>query len=137
MAGGWAFVTSYDDHFVHDVTMISYIVFSIIYHFLYPYVYAKVCEFGAEGTRGRAPPANGAGGASPALALAQARAPLNKHDLKVVQAKRTMATLFLLAMIPLVYLFIRHKVHIIPGGTSAGTGGELLHAALTWRLPRH
>ena len=42
MAGGWAFVTSYDDHLIHDVTMISYIVSSVAYHFLYPAVYARV-----------------------------------------------------------------------------------------------
>jgi hypothetical protein len=42
MAGGWSFVTSYDDHLVHDVTMISYLVFSALYHFLYPAVYSQV-----------------------------------------------------------------------------------------------
>jgi len=131
MAGGWAFVTSYDDHFVHDVTMISYILFSIIYHFLYPYVYFKVCGRSAISYRGCTSPTNVVGRASPELTLTQAREPLNKHDHKVVQAKRTMATLFLLAMIPLVYLFIRHKVQIIPGGTLACTSGELLESALT------
>ena len=50
-------------------------------------------------------------------ATAQARSPLSAADQRVVRAKRTMATLFLVAMAPLIYLFVRHKLYVIPGGT--------------------
>ena len=48
--------------------------------------------------------------------MIQARSPLSAHDARVVRAKRTMATLFLLAMFPLIYLFVQHKLYVIPGG---------------------
>ncbi|KAF9446745.1 hypothetical protein P691DRAFT_166821 [Macrolepiota fuliginosa MF-IS2] len=74
--GGWVYITSSDDHDVHDFFMILYMVCNI------PWTIGGVLS-----SRG-----------------------------KSVRRRRTLvASVFFLSIVPLVYFFIQHKVHRIPG----------------------
>ncbi|KAJ7219905.1 Frag1/DRAM/Sfk1 family-domain-containing protein [Mycena pura] len=73
--GGWVYVTSSDDHEVHDFFMISYMVCNI------PWMLGCVV-----------------------LAPAQTR-----------RRRLTVASGFFLSLIPLIYYYIQHQVHRIPG----------------------
>ncbi|KAJ8072662.1 Protein cwh43 [Marasmius tenuissimus] len=76
--GGWVYITSSDDHDVHDVCMIGYIVLNI------PWMVGGILS-----------------------------TPLEYAS---VRRKRViLSSVFFLTIIPLVYFFIQHKVHRIPG----------------------
>ncbi|KAF9466466.1 Frag1/DRAM/Sfk1 family-domain-containing protein [Collybia nuda] len=76
--GGWVYITSNDDHDVHDIFMITYMVCNI------PWML---------------------GGIS-----------CTPTEQASVRRKRTfVATAFFAAIIPLIYFFIQHKVHRVPG----------------------
>ncbi|KAI9029267.1 calcofluor white hypersensitive protein [Hyaloraphidium curvatum] len=89
-AGCWIYITSTDDHFVHDVGMIAYLVLTLIY------MVGMVVE-------------------SRRIASSWDPSPERKECAK-------WRTRFLLAFVasipPLVWLFIRHKVHRLPGAYS-------------------
>ncbi|KAH9972711.1 Frag1/DRAM/Sfk1 family-domain-containing protein [Lactifluus volemus] len=73
--GGWVFVTSSDDHDVHDVLMIGYIVLNI------PWMLGNIRL---------------------------------SHG-KVHRRRVRIASLFWVSLIPMIYFFVQHKVHHIPG----------------------
>ncbi|KAF9256349.1 hypothetical protein L218DRAFT_911394 [Marasmius fiardii PR-910] len=76
--GGWVYITSSDDHDVHDVCMIGYIVLNI------PWMVGGIIS-----------------------------TPLEYAS---VRRKRiVLASVFFFTIIPLIYFFIQHKVHRIPG----------------------
>ncbi|KAF9067240.1 Frag1/DRAM/Sfk1 family-domain-containing protein [Rhodocollybia butyracea] len=76
--GGWVYITSSDDHDIHDIFMISYIVLNLPWMIGGIYSTSKTCSS--------------------------------------VRRKRTIiASAFFLSIGPLVYFFIQHKVHRIPG----------------------
>ncbi|TFK40056.1 Frag1/DRAM/Sfk1 family-domain-containing protein [Crucibulum laeve] len=76
--GGWVYITSSDDHDVHDVMMILYMVCNI------PWMLGGIAS-------------------TPVKSMG-------------VRRKRTyIATAFFTTIVPLVYYFIQHKVHRIPG----------------------
>ncbi|KAG5637424.1 hypothetical protein H0H81_004631 [Sphagnurus paluster] len=75
--GGWVYITSSDDHDVHDVCMILYILTNI------PWMAAGVLS-------------------------APKSSPLRRKRI-------TLASVFFTTLIPLIYFFVRHKVHRIPG----------------------
>ncbi|KAK1229087.1 Protein cwh43, partial [Marasmius sp. AFHP31] len=76
--GGWVYITSSDDHDVHDICMIGYIVLNI------PWMVGGILS-----------------------------TPLEYAS---VRRKRVvLSSVFFLTLIPLVYFFIQHKVHRIPG----------------------
>ncbi|KAL0574045.1 Protein cwh43 [Marasmius crinis-equi] len=76
--GGWVYITSSDDHDIHDVCMISYILLNI------PWMVGGIMSTPVEHTS--------------------------------VRRKRViLASVFFLTTIPLIYFFIQHKVHRIPG----------------------
>ncbi|RPD60996.1 hypothetical protein L226DRAFT_462521 [Lentinus tigrinus ALCF2SS1-7] len=76
--GGWVFITSSDDHDVHDVLMISYIVLNL------PWMFGSL-----------------------------ACTPL-EHTASRRRRLWTSATFFL-SILPMIYFFVQHKVHRIPG----------------------
>ncbi|KAJ1891785.1 Protein cwh43 [Kickxella alabastrina] len=84
--GGWVYVTSGDDHDVHDVMMISYMLLTVPYMILL----VKSCDKSMFTHSARA------------LAL-------NKTRRKWVSA------LFFGSIPPMIYFFINHKVHKVPG----------------------
>ncbi|KAA1467420.1 hypothetical protein DENSPDRAFT_792681 [Dentipellis sp. KUC8613] len=73
--GGWVYITSNDDHDVHDVLMILYIVCNI------PWMWVTTSLSGGNARRHRI----------------------------------TMASMFWLSLVPMIYFFLQHKVHRIPG----------------------
>ncbi|KAH0833136.1 Frag1/DRAM/Sfk1 family-domain-containing protein [Lanmaoa asiatica] len=73
--GGWVYITSNDDHDVHDVLMVLYIVCNV------PWMLGGIVN-----------------------------TPTNH-----VQVRRRRFVSFFASIIPLVYFFIQHKVHRIPG----------------------
>ncbi|KAH9846239.1 Frag1/DRAM/Sfk1 family-domain-containing protein [Lenzites betulinus] len=76
--GGWVYITSSDDHDVHDVLMISYIVLNI------PWMFGSI-----------------------------ACTPVNHV---ASRKRRRLASLgFFAAIAPMIYFFIQHKVHRVPG----------------------
>ncbi|RDB31055.1 Protein cwh43 [Hypsizygus marmoreus] len=74
--GGWVYITSSDDHDVHDVLMITYMVCNI------PWMGGGIACTPAGDVRRR---------------------------------RIFVATAFFVSLVPLVYFFIQHKVHRIPG----------------------
>ncbi|KAK0235644.1 Frag1/DRAM/Sfk1 family-domain-containing protein [Armillaria nabsnona] len=76
--GGWVYITSSDDHDVHDFFMITYMVCNI------PWMLGGIACTPQQSTRIR-------------------------------KKRRLVATAFFTSIIPLVYFFIQHKVHRIPG----------------------
>ncbi|KAI0259848.1 Frag1/DRAM/Sfk1 family-domain-containing protein [Gloeopeniophorella convolvens] len=76
--GGWVYVTSSDDHDVHDVLMILYILLNL------PWMYGGVRLSGGKARR---------------------------HRSRVGSA-------FWFSLLPMVYYFVQHKVHRIPGAYS-------------------
>ncbi|KAK2463467.1 hypothetical protein APHAL10511_004553 [Amanita phalloides] len=74
--GGWVYITSTDDHDVHDIFMISYILCNL------PWMLGGITCTRYKNVRRR---------------------------------RKFVATTFFGTLIPLVYFFIRHKVHRIPG----------------------
>ncbi|KAI0636196.1 Frag1/DRAM/Sfk1 family-domain-containing protein [Trametes polyzona] len=76
--GGWVYITSSDDHDVHDVLMISYIVLNL------PWMFGSIAF-------------------TPASHVASRR------------RRRFAAFSFFAAIVPMVYFFIQHKVHRVPG----------------------
>ncbi|KIK62372.1 hypothetical protein GYMLUDRAFT_41803 [Collybiopsis luxurians FD-317 M1] len=76
--GGWVYITSSDDHDVHDIFMISYIVLNIPWMIGGVYSTSKKCP-------------------------------------RVRRKRSFIATAFFSCIVPLVYFFIQHKVHRIPG----------------------
>ncbi|KAI0648890.1 Frag1/DRAM/Sfk1 family-domain-containing protein [Trametes meyenii] len=78
--GGWVYITSSDDHDVHDVLMIGYIVLNI------PWMFGSIfcTPLGHVASRRRSPWLTG-------------------H------------TRFFAALVPMIYFFIQHKVHRVPG----------------------
>ncbi|KAJ4479963.1 Frag1/DRAM/Sfk1 family-domain-containing protein [Lentinula aciculospora] len=76
--GGWVYITSTDDHNVHDIFMIMYIVLNL------PWMVGGIYS--------------------------------TSQKCPTVRRKRSIiASLFFLFIVPLVYFFIQHKVHRIPG----------------------
>jgi len=73
--GGWVYITSSDDHDVHDVLMVLYIVLNI------PWMLGNI-----------------------RLSQGEAR----RQRIRV-------ASLFWLSLLPMIYFFVQHKVHHIPG----------------------
>ncbi|TFY72042.1 hypothetical protein EVG20_g957 [Dentipellis fragilis] len=73
--GGWVYITSNDDHDVHDILMILYIVCNI------PWMWVTTSLSGGKARRHRI----------------------------------TMASTFWLSLVPMIYFFLQHKVHRIPG----------------------
>ncbi|KAI0059171.1 hypothetical protein BV25DRAFT_1860733 [Artomyces pyxidatus] len=73
--GGWVYITSNDDHDIHDVLMILYIVCNL------PWMWGSA-------------------------AMAQGR---------TRRRRILVASLFWLSLIPMMYFFVQHKVHRIPG----------------------
>ncbi|KAJ1922020.1 Protein cwh43 [Mycoemilia scoparia] len=86
--GGWVYVTSTDDHDIHDIMMISYMIFTL------PYMILMIKT-----------------GSSRTLTnyTAPAEARLANKRRKIVCA------LFFGSIPPMVYFFISHKVHKVPG----------------------
>lgn len=78
LCGGWVYVTSNDDHDVHDIFMISYIICNL------PWMLGGI-------------------------ACTPPRSALVRRRRKII------ATTFFATIIPLIYFFIQHKVHRIPG----------------------
>ncbi|KAJ3788058.1 Frag1/DRAM/Sfk1 family-domain-containing protein [Lentinula aff. detonsa] len=76
--GGWVYITSSDDHDVHDVFMISYIVLNLPWMIGGIYSTSKRCP-------------------------------------SVRKKRSIIASTFFLSIVPLVYFFVQHKVHRIPG----------------------
>lgn len=78
--GGWVYITSTDDHDLHDIFMISYIVLTI------PWTLAitKLSDAGS----------------------------------KVKRYRKYTSLTFFAALVPLIYLFIQHKVHRVLGAYS-------------------
>ncbi|KDQ53108.1 hypothetical protein JAAARDRAFT_39481 [Jaapia argillacea MUCL 33604] len=78
LCGGWVFITSNDDHDIHDILMISYIVCNL------PWMLGGISctTLGNE---------------------------------KAQQRRQLIATTFFASMIPMIYFFVQHKVHRIPG----------------------
>lgn len=79
--GGWIYITSSDDHDIHDIAMIVYLLCTI------PHVVGTIKT-----------------------------APQNP---KAQQYRKLFAYTFFGALIPMVYFFIQHNVHRIPGGKSS------------------
>ncbi|KAL4268280.1 Calcofluor white hypersensitive protein [Pleurotus pulmonarius] len=74
--GGWVYITSSDDHDVHDVLMIAYIVCDL------PWMLGGIaCT----------------------------------QNTVVRRKRRMIATGFFASIVPLIYFFIQHKVHRVPG----------------------
>ncbi|KAF5392189.1 hypothetical protein D9757_001378 [Collybiopsis confluens] len=76
--GGWVYITSSDDHDIHDIFMISYIVFNLPWMIGGVYSTTKKCP-------------------------------------SVRRKRSIVASAFFACIVPLVYFFIQHKVHRIPG----------------------
>ncbi|KAF8905015.1 Frag1/DRAM/Sfk1 family-domain-containing protein [Gymnopilus junonius] len=76
--GGWVYITSSDDHDVHDFMMILYIVCNL-----------------------------------PWMVLGIATTPISRRSVR--KKRKFIAGLFFVTIVPLVYFFIQHKVHRIPG----------------------
>ncbi|KAI0329269.1 hypothetical protein GY45DRAFT_1253146 [Cubamyces sp. BRFM 1775] len=76
--GGWVYITSTDDHDVHDVLMISYIVLNI------PWMFGSIA-------------------CTPVSHVASR------------QRRRWTSIAFFAAIVPMIYFFIQHKVHRVPG----------------------
>ncbi|KAI0350036.1 hypothetical protein OH77DRAFT_1431428 [Trametes cingulata] len=76
--GGWVYITSSDDHDVHDVLMISYIVLNV------PWMFGSIA-------------------CTPPSHVASRR------------RRRWTSYAFFAAIVPMLYFFIQHKVHRIPG----------------------
>ncbi|KAJ1677430.1 Protein cwh43, partial [Spiromyces aspiralis] len=86
--GGWVYVTSGDDHDVHDVMMISYMLLTL------PYMIMMI-KTGSNRT------------------LTSYVAP---EDAKVsTRRRKIVCKLFFGIIPPMIWFFIRHKVHKIPG----------------------
>ncbi|THH23217.1 hypothetical protein EUX98_g7963 [Antrodiella citrinella] len=86
--GGWVYITSTDDHDWHDLLMISYLVFNI------PWMFGGIA-------------------ATPATHTITRR---RSKDIHISWfGRKTFTYSFFLAMLPMVYYFIQHKVHRIPG----------------------
>eukprot|EP00898_Chlorokybus_atmophyticus_P001713 jgi/Chlat1/2542/Chrsp175S02395 len=96
-AGGWIFFTSCDDHFVHDVTMVSYLVLSLLSYIFVPWL------------------------------MYAARSPLTPQDRRLVRNKLLVLLAFLVNLVPLVYYFLQHKLHAVPGAYT-------LYAFAEWAL---
>lgn len=73
--GGWVYITSSDDHDVHDVLMVLYIVLNL------PWMLGNI-----------------------RLSQGEARS-----------QRIRVASLFWLSLLPMIYFFVQHKVHLIPG----------------------
>ncbi|OBZ72336.1 Protein cwh43 [Grifola frondosa] len=76
--GGWVYITSNDDHDIHDVLMIAYIVLNI------PWMFGSIICTPVQYTQAR-------------------------------RRRRLMASAFFISIIPMIYFFIQHKVHRVPG----------------------
>ncbi|KAG0708082.1 Frag1/DRAM/Sfk1 family-domain-containing protein [Suillus ampliporus] len=76
--GGWVFITSNDDHDVHDVLMITYILCNV------PWMWGGVL-------------------CTPS------------GHVKARRRRRYVAAGFFVSIIPMIYFFIQHKIHRIPG----------------------
>ncbi|TBU27075.1 Frag1/DRAM/Sfk1 family-domain-containing protein [Dichomitus squalens] len=76
--GGWVFITSSDDHDVHDVLMVSYIVLNL------PWMFGSLAFTPANHTAAR-------------------------------RRRRWTSIAFFGSLVPMIYFFIQHKVHRIPG----------------------
>ncbi|KAI0714424.1 Frag1/DRAM/Sfk1 family-domain-containing protein [Cerioporus squamosus] len=76
--GGWVFITSSDDHDVHDVLMISYIVLNL------PWMFGSLAFTPVQHTASR-------------------------------RRRLWTSTTFFLSIVPMIYFFVQHKVHRIPG----------------------
>ena len=76
--GGWVYVTSSDDHDIHDIAMAVYLICTI------PHVVMTITS-----------------------------APQNP---KAQQYRKLFAYTFFGALVPMIYFFIQHNVHRIPGG---------------------
>ncbi|KAL1919654.1 uncharacterized protein VTP21DRAFT_1585 [Calcarisporiella thermophila] len=76
--GGWVYVTSTDDHFLHDVAMITYLVLTL------PWMVGGILSTPIELQRS-------------------------------LRMRKRLCYTFFGSLIPLVYLFIQHKVHHVPG----------------------
>lgn len=94
LCGGWVYVTSSDDGLVHDVCMVLYIVMNV------PWMAGSVLMSKGRGVR--------------RIRYAQPRY-RGKRTANIL--KRTaMALTFFGTIAPLVYWYLQHKVHRIPGG---------------------
>ncbi|PIL29869.1 hypothetical protein GSI_08076 [Ganoderma sinense ZZ0214-1] len=76
--GGWVFITSSDDHDIHDVLMIAYIVLNL------PWMFGSLAFT----------PAN---------------------HIAARSRRRWTSIAFFASLVPMIYFFIQHKVHRIPG----------------------
>ncbi|KAJ1967435.1 Protein cwh43, partial [Dimargaris xerosporica] len=97
--GGWVYITSTDDHNTHDVAMITYMLCTL------PYMLWMIST-------------------TPST-------PLALTDRSACQKAKQWRTLFFgaffAAIVPLVYFFIQHKVHKVPGAYS-------IYAIFEWAL---
>ncbi|KAJ1910607.1 Protein cwh43 [Tieghemiomyces parasiticus] len=97
--GGWVYITSTDDHQTHDVAMIAYMLLTL------PYMLCMIST--------------------------TASTPLAVTDRAALRAAKKWRTVFFAsffaAIVPLVYFFIQHKVHHVPGAYS-------VYAIFEWAL---
>ncbi|KIW02846.1 uncharacterized protein PV09_05902 [Verruconis gallopava] len=87
--GGWAYVTSTDDHDWHDIFMISYLVATL------PWTLGCLA--------------------------------LSPPNPKAIKYRKAFATAFFSTLVPLIYFFIQHKVHKVPGAYT-------IYAFFEWSL---
>ncbi|KAI0788033.1 Frag1/DRAM/Sfk1 family-domain-containing protein [Fomes fomentarius] len=76
--GGWVYIPSYEDHDVHDVLMITYIVLNL------PWMWGSL--------------------ACTAL-----------HHTAARRRRRWTSIAFFTSLVPMIYFFVQHKVHRVPG----------------------
>ncbi|OMH79029.1 Protein CWH43 [Zancudomyces culisetae] len=89
--GGWAYITSSDDHDAHDVFMILYMLLTL------PYMLMSIST-----------------GSS--LTLLSKISPSTSST--ATKYRKIVASAFFLAIVPMVYYFIQHKVHAVAGGNN-------------------
>ncbi|KAI8082369.1 Frag1/DRAM/Sfk1 [Thamnidium elegans] len=87
--GGWVFITSTDDHSIHDIAMVIYLLCTL------PWQIGVLCT-----------------------------SPNNAVTLK---KRKILSTLFFGTLPPMIYYFLRHKVHRIPGAYT-------IYALFEWSL---
>ncbi|PVV03583.1 hypothetical protein BB560_001928 [Smittium megazygosporum] len=86
--GGWVYITSTDDHNIHDITMISYIVLTLPYMIMSTSSGKKLSY------------------------LSKINPPLAKKALKY---RKITGFLFFGIIIPLIYFFLQHKIYKVAG----------------------
>ena len=110
--GGWVYITSTDHHDVHDVCMVSYIICNVPW-MLGSISYTPSTRFVTKRQRSvnhtSCHPSHSrqTGNTSPQRLSAQ---------LEIYRRPLTSGLRFFASIVPMIYFFIQHKVHKIPGG---------------------